>query len=356
LAAGLGPARRTGDAINWSFLEVVPVQKCRWLIACLVLGLVVPVFAQDKDKAKDKDKDKDKAKDKEVSLEWKFKEGKAFYQEMKTETKQTMKVSGTDVPQNQEQTFWFSWTPKQKEADGSWVIEQEIIGVQIKIDIGGTKIEYDSRTETKSANPLGDFFKALIGSKFKLTLNKDYKVTKVEGRDEFLNNLIKANPQMEGLLKSILSDDAIKEMVEPTFGFLPTKKVKEGDKWERTSKLDMGPIGKYENSFKYTYKGISEKADKISVETDVKYIPPADTAATKSNLPFKIKSADLKSTKSSGTILFDSDAGRIKSSETSLDLKGELNIEISGQSTKVELTQTQSTKVTTSDKNPLEKK
>jgi hypothetical protein len=311
------------------------------MVAPLFLVLVVPAFGQ---------------KDDEVLLEWKFAKDKTFYQEMKTKTDQTMKVSGTDVVQNQEQTFWFSWTPKE-EKDGSWIIEQEIIGVQMKINIGGTTIEYDSRSESKSANPLADFFKALIGSKFKLTLSKDYKVTKVEGRDDFLKKLIAANPQMEGLLKQILSDEALKEMADPTFGVVQNKKVKKNDTWERKSELNMGPIGQYKNEFKYTFDGLDkDKIAKIKVDTTVKYIPPSESETAKSNLPFKIKSADLKSTKSTGTILFDSGAGRVKSSDTTLDLKGKLDIEISGQTTTVDLTQTQSTKVTTTDKNPIEKK
>src|SRR5262249_31687285 len=157
-----------------------------------------------------------------------------------------------------------------------------------------------------AANPLSDFFKALVGSEFTLTVDKNLKVTKVEGRDKFLENLVKANPQMKPLLEQILSDEALKEMADPTFAAIPNKEVMPGQTWTRDTKLNMGPIGTYENSYKYTYVGPKDKLQEIKVDTTLKYSPPAENAST-GGLPFKIKSADLKSTKATGTILFDAE-------------------------------------------------
>jgi len=322
------------------------VRTCRWIVALGFVGLLTPAIAQDKG----------------VTLKWKFVKDQPIYQEMKTETKQNMKVMGSEVVQNQEQTFYFSWTPKSQEGD-NWIIEQKIIGVKMKIDIGGTKVEYDSTKDNPTGNPLGDFFNKLVGSEFKLTVSKDNKVTKVEGRDAFLNKLIGANPQMEGLLKQILSEDALKEMAEPTFAVVPTGDVTKGKSWERTSKLDMGPIGRYENTYKYTYDGAQDKLDTIKVDTTVKYFPPSEQQPNnamnpggQTALPFKIKSAELKSTSSTGSVKFDNTKGRVESSDMSLDLEGKLSIDISGQVTEVNLKQTQKTSVKTLDKNPVEKK
>jgi len=202
------------------------------LFACLLVlgvaaGLTLPAFAQDKEKDKDakKDKDKDEKKDKDkdkdkdgkkdkdkddkkdaVTLKWKFDTKQPFFQTMVTDTKQTMKVMNNDVVQNQKQTFHFKWTPTKTEGD-KVEIEQEIIGVAMDIEIGGTKISYDSTKAEQANNPLGDFFKALVGSKFKFTLDtKNYSVSEVSGREEFLKKLTAANPGMRQLLETILSD------------------------------------------------------------------------------------------------------------------------------------------------------
>jgi len=362
----------------------------------LITGLIiaVPVIAQDKDKdkdstaAKDKDKDKDakdkdskdkdkKDKDKDVkdkdktdksskeepkgkaTLAWKFEKGKALYQKMSTETTQNMKVMNQPVDQKQKQTFYFSYTPAEQKGD-EWVITQKIEGVSMDIDIGNQKISYDSTKGGGEANnPLADFFKALVGSEFKITLNtKDMTVTKLEGRQEFVDKLTKANPQMKPLLEQILSEKALMQMAEPTFAALPGGEKSVGDKWTKKTALDMGPIGKYDNEYTYAYAGKDDKdksLDKITVDTVLKYTPPTEAAGTaSSNLPFKIKSADLKSTKATGSILYKD--GRIDKSTMELNLEGKLSIEIGGQATDVELKQTQTSTVETSGKPQIEKK
>jgi Family of unknown function (DUF6263) len=313
----------------------------RLLSALMVVGmLALPASGQDKS-----------------NLTWKFEKDKTFFQKMETTTKQTMKVQTNDVVQTQTQTFWFSWKVLDKK-DDLVTLEQTIEGVKMDIDIGNQKISYDSTAKENANNPLGEFFKALVGSKFTLTLNtKTMKVTEIKGRAEFLDKLVKANPQMKPLLDQILSEKALMEMAEPTFAAVPGKEVAKGDKWERNTVLDMGPIGKYENNYKYTFEGKDEKEkklDKIKVETTLKYKEPAEVAgAGTSGLPFKIKNADLKSTSATGTILFDATAGRIEKSNMTVELSGKLTIEIGGQSTEVNLTQTQKSDVETGEKSLL---
>src|SRR5262249_54715936 len=153
-------------------------------------------------------------------------------QTMTTETKQTMKVMNNDVKQTQKQTFYFKWKPtKIDDKEYKATIEQEIIGVKMEIDIGGTKIQYDSTATGNQANtPLGDFFKALVGSKFVVTLDtKTYSLTDMTGREEFIKKLVAANPGMRQLLETILSDKALKEMAELTFAVVPGKVVSGND-------------------------------------------------------------------------------------------------------------------------------
>src|SRR5262245_34320332 len=167
-----------------------------------------------------------------------------------------MKVMGQDVSQKQTQTFYFSWTPKEQDKDGNWTIIQKIIGVKMTITINDQSISFDSTNAgAQQNNALAEFFKALVDTEFKITVNKAMKVTKVEGRDDFIKRLGTANAQMEPLLKSILSDDALKQMADPTFGFVPGKEVTKGEEWKKTTTLSLGPIGGYENVYTYKYEG-----------------------------------------------------------------------------------------------------
>jgi hypothetical protein len=287
-----------------------------------------------------------------VTLKWEFQKDKPFYQEMTTETKQSMKVMGMDITQSQKQTFIFSWTPKEQDKDKNWVVQQKIEAVRMDVEIGGNRVNYDSTKDAgATGNPLADFFKALVGSQFMLTISPEMKIIKIEGRNEFIDKLVKANPQMEPLLKQILGDEALKQMADPAFAAVPNKPVKKGDTWERKSVLNMGPIGTYDTTYKYTYEGMQDKLHKIKVETTLVYQPPGPNAA--GTLPFKIKAAKLDSKGGSGTILFNNEKHRLESSDTKLKLEGKLTIDISGMATDVDLSQEQTTTVKTTDTNPV---
>jgi hypothetical protein len=290
---------------------------------------------------------------KPVEMKWKFVKDKTFYQELKTTTTQDMKVMGMDVKQTQKQTFYFSWTPiEQKDKD--WIVKQKIEGVKMEIQIGGNTISYDSENPGAGNNPLAEFFKALKGSEFKLTIGPDMRVTKVEGRKEFLDKLVAANQQMKPLLDQILSEDALKQMADPTFAIVPNKEVKKDETWEYKTKLNLGPIGSYDTKYTYKYLGEEKSLYKIGITADLKYQPPAQEAGA-GGLPFRIKDAKLESKNATGTAYFDPKEGRVDNSEMTLNLEGTLDIEIGGTTSKVDLKQTQTTRVITSNDNPLSK-
>lgn len=290
-----------------------------------------------------------------VKLQWKFEKGKTFYQEMTTTTSQTMKVMGQDVSQKQNQTFYFSYTPKDVDKDGNWTVTQKIEGVKITIDINSQPISYDSTNPASANNALAEFFKQLVGTEFTLTIDKNMKVTKVEGKDNFIKNLVQTNTQMEGLLKKILSDKTLQEMADPTFGMIPGKEVTKGETWKKTSELSLGPIGGYNNEYTFTYQGKDPKDANlalIKVETKLTYKAPGADAEG-STLPFKIKSANLTSKNAGGTVRFNIAKGRIEDSELKLTLDGSLDIEIANTTTKVDLKQEQTTTIKNSDTNPI---
>ncbi|MBM4070951.1 MAG: hypothetical protein FJ271_18680 [Planctomycetes bacterium] len=323
------------------------MKLCRWLGSLLVLaGLVslvpnLPVFAQDK----------------ETTLKWTAfdPDTKPYYQTMYVKTDQKMTVMGMTVNQTQEQTFYATWTPGKKDKE-NWVVGMKIIGAKMDINIGGNKISYDSTADNPQQNPLTDFFNALLKLDLKFTINPKMTVEKIEGNEDLIKNLGKTNPQIEPLLKSILSADALKRMAEPPlYAFPPKQPVKKGDKWEKKdSELNLGPIGKYINDYTFEYAGKDDKKkelDKITVKATMKYVPPSDKG---SKLPFIIESdSKLVGEQGTGTVLFNPAKGRFEDYSLSMTLKGDLNIDIGGMKTKVALTQEQTSKVTTSDTDPI---
>lgn len=316
------------------------------------------VDAKKEEVKKDDPKKADPKKEEPAGLVWKFTKDVPFFQKMTTSTEQNIKVMGLDVTQKQDQTFYFKWTPIKQDGD-KWEIKQEIEGIQMKIDIAGNPVSFDSTQENAASGAntaLAEFFKALKGASFTLTYNtKTMKVESVLGKDEFLKKLATANQQLEPLLKKILGDEALKQMADPTFGFLPPTAKKVDETWDASSTLNLGPIGTYTNKYTFTYKGedaMNKDLDLITFTTILTYAAPADADPA---LPFKIKAADLKTKdkQEPGKIFFNKKLGRLDKSNVKLILNGNLTVEIGGNSTQVDLTQTQTIDVATADKTYL---
>jgi Family of unknown function (DUF6263) len=314
----------------------------------------------------------------ERKFDLKFKDGDKlvpFYQEMSTEVTQVIKVQGQDLTQKQSSTFWFQWTPteEKKEMDPTtkeevikWTLKQKIEGLKMSIDISGNPIHYDSRDKGEVAGAAGnpgllDFFKNLKDAEFSVTLGKNYKVEKVDGKEAFIKKLGGDSKQMEGLLNKVLTEEALKEMADPTGKIFPDTPKKIGEKWEKKVQMGLGPIGKYELKYDFVYVGIGDEKtdgkdrvgkDKIEVETTITYTPP-DAKEAGGDLVFRIKEGSKltsEKTEKKSTIWYDPKAQLIEEARIYIKLKGDLIVTIGGTDTKVELLQEQTTTIKSKDK------
>ena len=323
-------------------------------VAALLIGFVSLAAGQDKQK-----------------FETKFEKDKSFYQKLTTEVEQTLKVQGgADVPLKHKQTFYFKWTPESqataKDKDGkdrpTWTVKMTIEGVQFNMNIAQQTIDYDSTNPSAgtSGNPgLADFFKNLVGAELKVTFGPGGVVDKVDGREDLQKKLAAVNPQMEQILKSVLTDEALKEMTDPSLGLTPPAEKAVNDKWEKKSTLSLGPIGSYERTFEYTYKGkdtdpLKKELDRIEVKPTLTYKPPTGGV---DNLPFRIKGGKLETKEvKQGYILYDAKAGRVKEAKINVIMTGDLDVTIGTAETKVSLQQDQKTELESSDTPFIQKK
>ena len=296
-----------------------------------------------------------------LKFEPKFEVNKAFYQKVSTKVEQVVKVQGgADLKLQHEQTFLFKWLPTKLDAD-KYTVKLTIEGAILKVDIASNPVNYDSTAEQPAAgnNPgLADFFKNLIGTEFTISYGKGFVVEKVEGREDFLKKLGTTNPQMEALLKKLLTDEALKEMADPTAGLMPgadkAAGVAAGETWEKKTTMPLGPIGTYDRtlSFKYIGKDAEKKElDKVEVTAKLLYKAPNADA---DGLLFRIKGATLDTVDpKAGTFLFDTKTGQVVTGTITVRMSGKLNVTIGTTETEVQLVQDQSTTIETADKSYL---
>jgi hypothetical protein len=308
----------------------------------IIVGLVSFTTAQDKQK-----------------FDLKFEKDKVFHQKLTTEVQQTLKVmNGSDIQLNHSQTYYFKWTPIDQTKDGKWEVKQSIEGVTFKFDVAGQTVTYDSTDpNAASGNPgLAEFFKSLVGLEFKVIFNGS-TVEKVEGREEALKKMAAVNPQLEQILRKVLSDDALKEMTDPAMGLASGAEQAVGSTWTKEGTLNLGPIGTYARTYEYTYKGkdpTQKELDRIEIKPSITY-----KAATEGSdgLPFRIKSGNLsvKETKDS-YMLYNPKTGRVETARLNVIINGELEVSVNTADAKVTLYQDQKTSLDTSDTSLLPKK
>ena len=251
------------------------------IAAVLCVGLAAVVSAQDT------------KFDLKVTKKEKSEEYNPFFQKMSTNVTQVIVVQGQNLTQKQESTFFFQYTPVKQEGD-KLTLKQKVEGLKMSIDISGNPIVYDSANKDAagaSGNPgLTDFFKNLEGAEFTTTLDtKTYKVDKVDGKDAFVLKLGAGNAAMDNLLKKIMTDDALKQMADPTYNLIPDAPKAVKETWEKKQTLGLGPIGSYEVTYKFTSMGkdaTKKHLDRIDVVTTLTYKPPTENT---DGLLFKIK-------------------------------------------------------------------
>jgi hypothetical protein len=292
----------------------------------------------------------------------KFEKDKSFYQKLTTKVEQTLKVQGggADVPLKHEQTYYFKWTPVTVDKDKT-VAKQVIEGLKFKMDIAGQTVDYDSTDPNPSGaagNPgLTEFFKTLVGAEFTVTFGKNGAVEKVDGKEDILKKLAGVNPQVEGILRQVMSDETLKEMTDPAAGVTPPEPKGPNDTWEKKGTLSLGAVGSFDRTYVYTYKGKDaekKELDRVEVKPTISYKPSTTPGG---GLPFQIKSGklDTKEVKQ-GVILYDPKAGRVESVRMNVILNGQLTVTVAGTDATVDLYQDQKTELDSADASLLPKK
>ncbi|WP_114791664.1 DUF6263 family protein [Niabella yanshanensis] len=105
-------------------------------------------------------------------------------------------------------------------------MNMQIMGQQVKM----------SSEDTDTTNEASAAFRALKGQSMSLLMNEYGKVLRIEGAEEMLNKMGGAGQQQEAI-KGVVGEDALKNMIEQSFGFYPKTPVKAGESWSTEMSL-----------------------------------------------------------------------------------------------------------------------
>ncbi|MBL8867288.1 MAG: hypothetical protein JNK93_17155 [Planctomycetia bacterium] len=274
-----------------------------------------------------------------VLLRWKLKEGDTFYAKTVTTMEQTVTAMGRDIEQKQEQTTVHRYKVL-KASDKSYTVEQTVL---------------QSITESNLApGGLGDLDKKMKGATFTVELDANLKVTKIAGVQELVKKLGEDNPLLKQVLSNMLNDNLMKKGIEDVFRCGPDRAVKVGDSWKRDESIPLGPLGELSMKQEYKLAKSKDAIEEITYGGEAKYGPPKDAAAGGGGLPFTVAKADLKTDKFSGTLLFDSKAGRTKENKVEMNLSGTMSVKVGELEVDMDLKQKLVTKTTLTEKSPVD--
>jgi hypothetical protein len=281
-----------------------------------------------------------------VKLQMKFAKGKDFFVEAKTTTKQDIVVKGERVPQNQEALAVWHWQPQELTSDGNWLIRVRCVRFRYVMDLGRNHIVFDS-SMTGPGDGRYQFAMAVLRG-LNVTVQPDGVISKIVGREEILKAMTdSSNTPYQALFPHLISEEATKQQLFPFADFLPQKPVSRGDQWARHRTIDIGPIGRFDSDWKYTYSGKLGALHEFRLTTKTKY---QSAQKGDKSVPFTIKSADLTFNDGEGKLTFDAEKGRLQDGSLQMNSSGFITVQMGDETTKVELKQTQTSRVRTMER------
>jgi len=273
----------------------------------------------------------------QVKLEYKFPEGNKLTYKTTTKMHQTLTINGMEIPTDLDQTLVASQTVGKRRGDASLPVTSKVESVHTELTLpGGINIAFDSSNPNAKIEPepvafLGEVFKLASEISYTLVLDAQNKVKAIEGTEKLLEKADKLSPQGRDAIRSQLEADKLKRQFEQSHRNLPDVLARPGEPWERDEIVDIGGGQTLSFHKKYEYVGTEKRGDKTldkitSKALEVKYSMDPDAPS-----PLKVTKSDLKIESSSGTILFDREAGCVVESTEKSQIKGSMSFSINGQ-------------------------
>lgn len=276
----------------------------------------------------------------QVSLELKVPDKSQQTVHVETKLKEALTLGNVDFEASADMFMIQKRTAGQRDAEGKIRIANEFEVVQIEANLpGGFKIEFDSGnpdaadTDNSEIQQFIDFFKVNSKLKWASVLKKDNRVDSIEGTKE-------AAEKVSQLFKKELDPAYLKQVENQRLAAIPLKPVGKDETWDSKYIQDFGAGQMLEFDVTYKYLGTVEKngnkLDRIGfTATRVTY-----TVDSNSSRGITLEQSKLKVTESEGEIHFDRKLGLIISSHRKLRAKGDVTLNLNGQSiaSKLDLT------------------
>jgi hypothetical protein len=209
----------------------------------------------------------------DVLLRLNLKKGQIFKQEINTKMNVKMEAQGmkidTDAPFLAAVSYYVLDVQNK-----NFVFEVSYDMMRIKMNVMGKDFSFDSENPNESS-PL-NIFANIIGKKFQLTLDEMGNLIKIDGLAKILETMFdgknmskEQKNQAQILIKSVLSEEKIKEITSSNSIILPKAPVKNGFEWTAEQKQHIVGLNVLALN-KFKVEKITDKEIVISSVSDYK--------------------------------------------------------------------------------------
>ncbi len=254
-----------------------------------------------------------------VTLRLKHKQGETNRIQIEQEMNSNARVQGQEIRNSMKQTMVTETHIESVNSEGTAKARQEIKQVRMSMSMPAPvnqEFSFDSeKAENPSAPPgYSDVMGALIGKPFTMNISPTGKLSDIQVPAGVLEQMQKIPGA--AMMQSMTSEEGLRQMMTQSAFHLPEKPVDQGDTWSNDVTMDM-PFGKLIAKQVYTYQGTNAQGlHEIGITVEMQIEPAEDQ-------PFKMS---LKNSDSSGTMLFDNDAGEVKSVEMKQNMDMQMSV------------------------------
>ncbi len=256
------------------------------------------------------------------TIRYKFTPGQKLDYKMVQETEQVASLPGQTITTIINQDTNMQWLIEEVNEDGTAIIKQSIDGMRLAMKGPIGSFSYDSNSDEEVSGPVASMIKPILdslkGAQFTVTMSSRGEIENIEVPDGVIQAMKKVpNAQMMG---EMFSKEGFQKMMSTGSLTFPEGELTVGDEWSASFEMKNPALGgkqaivtKYRYAGQETVEGSSYDKFDVSIMLD---FGEGNVAGG------KLKITEQEST---GTILFDRSAGRMKSAEINMNMDMEVS-------------------------------
>jgi hypothetical protein len=245
----------------------------------------------------------------QTELRWELQPGQEFTVNVEQKTASDVAYTGKKVTTDISLSMELGWTVTAAD-EKAITIKQALKRLIFQMESAKVgKVEYDSAVKSRPAGQARDIAAAvapLLNAEIELQMTPRGEITSAAPANEAAEKLLAGDAEAAG--SSLISKQAIQQLLRQSLVTLPEKAVADGDTWTATNEIDSA-LGKGQQKTTYTFAGMVEEQGenlaRIDMVAKLDLAPPAAASGKPT----------IKEHTQSGKVLFLTEEGRVVSAE-----------------------------------------